>query len=237
MSKKFLYTEEMLDFLRDNISGKPLKDLTAEFNKKYGTSRSKRQILDTCYCRGWSNGLLHQKTVFPSPVVDYITAHHSGVRPREMMQKLNSTFGTTYSEEQIARFYTKHKLRSGVASTYMPIGTVVFRETEQMYYEKVKDGPNPIENWRPKHQLIWEAAHGPIPEGHIVIFLDGDRTNMDLSNLALCSKPVALMLNKKGLRFSCADATKAGVLIAQITTKILEKQKWGGKRENGTGDN
>ena len=119
----------------------------------------------------------------------------------------------------------------------MPIGTVIFRETEQMYYEKVKDGPNPIENWRPKHQLIWEDAHGSIPEGHIVIFLDGDRTNLALDNLALCSKSVALMLNKKGLRFSRADATKAGVLIAQITAKIYEKQKQGGKRENGTGDN
>lgn len=237
MSKKFLYTEEMLNFLRDNISGKPLKDLTSEFNRKYGTSRSTRQIFDTCRLRGWSNGLLHQKTVFPSPVADYITAHHSGVRPREMMQILNRIFGADYSEEQIARFYVKHGLKSGAASTYMPVGTVIFRETEQMYYEKVKDGPNPIENWRPKHQLIWEAAHGPIPEGHIVIFLDGNRSNLDLDNLALCSKPVALMLNKKGLRFSCADATKAGVLIAQITARIYEKQKKGGKGEDGTSDN
>jgi hypothetical protein len=39
-----------------------------------------------------------------------------------------------------------------------------------------------------RHNLtrrIWEEAHGPIPSGHKVIYLDGDRYNVRLSNL-LC---------------------------------------------------
>lgn len=42
--------------------------------------------------------------------------------------------------------------------------------------------------WRPKHYLIWEAANGPIPVYHHVYFIDGDRRNFRLANLAVRPK-------------------------------------------------
>jgi hypothetical protein len=36
-------------------------------------------------------------------------------------------------------------------------------------------------------RLIWEHHHGPIPSGHKVIYVDGDRYNVSLSNLACLS--------------------------------------------------
>lgn len=39
--------------------------------------------------------------------------------------------------------------------------------------------------WRPKHTLVWEKPHGPIPEGHKIEFIDGDRQNVCLENLKL----------------------------------------------------
>ena len=224
-SSKFVYTPEMLDFLQANVAGTPLKKLTEEFNKRFGADRSKRHILDACRLRGWSNGLLHHKSLFPQDVCDFIYANCKGRRAREMVPLLNKVFGTNYSEAQVSHFYTKHGITSGVASTYVPIGTVVFRKTEEMYYEKVKDGPNPAENWRPKHHLVWEAANGPIPADSVIIFLDGDRKNIALENLALCSKAVALELTRKNLRFSSADATKTGMLIAQLNTEVYKHQK------------
>lgn len=35
------------------------------------------------------------------------------------------------------------------------------------------------------NRVIWEEAHGPVPEGYEVWFVDGDRTNFDLENLEL----------------------------------------------------
>jgi hypothetical protein len=32
--------------------------------------------------------------------------------------------------------------------------------------------------WQPVHRLVWEAAHGPVPKGHVVIFKPGQRTNV-----------------------------------------------------------
>lgn len=42
--------------------------------------------------------------------------------------------------------------------------------------------------WRAKHLLIWEAAHGPVPDGHLVMFADGDPRNFCLDNLILVSR-------------------------------------------------
>lgn len=42
--------------------------------------------------------------------------------------------------------------------------------------------------WRLKHRLVWQAAHGPIPRGHTVILIDGDKRNTALSNLELITR-------------------------------------------------
>lgn len=41
--------------------------------------------------------------------------------------------------------------------------------------------------WTPLHRYIWVQAHGLVPAGHIVTFIDGDRMNVVLENLQLIS--------------------------------------------------
>ena len=70
--------------------------------------------------------------------------------------------------------------------TWRPIGT------ERLYggylQRKVTDTGYPPRDWQPVHRLIWEDANGPIPSGHVVIFKDGNRSNVALSNLELVSR-------------------------------------------------
>lgn len=39
--------------------------------------------------------------------------------------------------------------------------------------------------WVLKHRWIWEQSNGPIPDGSQIHFIDGDRTNCDISNLEM----------------------------------------------------
>ena len=39
-----------------------------------------------------------------------------------------------------------------------------------------QSGPNHL-RWRSVHELIWIEAHGPVPDGHVVVFKPGQRTN------------------------------------------------------------
>jgi hypothetical protein len=66
------------------------------------------------------------------------------------------------------------------ARNYMPIGTT--RMTKDGYLErKVTDDPKlvPARRWVAVHRLVWEAANGPVPDGHMVIFKPGMRTTVE----------------------------------------------------------
>lgn len=221
---RFFYTEEMLQFLQENVVGTPLQALADQFNARFGTHLSKDSIAACVHRRGLGNGMFHKPSVFPEEIRQFMAANCKGNRAREMVVLLNEKFGTNYTEKQISSYYRKHGLKSGVASRYVPIGTLIFRKGE-WYYEKVADGPNSNENWKSKHIMVWEEANGPVPEGHMVIFLDGDRRHYQLENLALCPYDVGLEMNHKNLRFDNAQLTETGMLIAKVNLQTRRRQK------------
>lgn len=59
--------------------------------------------------------------------------------------------------------------------TWVPVGS--YRVVEGMLERKVNDlpGPNTV-RWKPVSRLVWEAAHGPVPPGHTVVFRPGRKT-------------------------------------------------------------
>ncbi len=63
------------------------------------------------------------------------------------------------------------------ARNYVPIGST--RITRDGILErKVTDDPNlyPARRWIGVHRLVWEAEHGAIPEGYVVVFKPGHKT-------------------------------------------------------------
>ena len=78
-----------------------------------------------------------------------------------------------------------------------------------------------------KHRKVWEDHHGSIPKGHSIVFLDGDKTNYDISNLACLSKNEIARMNQNHLFTSNADLTKSGIGLTKLTNKIREVEKNG----------
>lgn len=62
---------------------------------------------------------------------------------------------------------------------YRPIGSTGIRDGYLVV--KVTDNAElyPAKRWQAVHRLVWEAAHGPIPEGHVVCFLPGRATTVE----------------------------------------------------------
>ena len=58
-----------------------------------------------------------------------------------------------------------------VPHTHRPVGS--YRVNPEGYLQqKISDEPgSPHLRWRSVHRLVWEAEHGPTPEGHVVVFL------------------------------------------------------------------
>jgi len=67
---------------------------------------------------------------------------------------------------------------SGAAQhNYVPIGTLRISQ-DGCLERKITDDPTlkPKMRWTAVHRLVWNAAHGPIPDGHIVVFRKGMKT-------------------------------------------------------------
>jgi hypothetical protein len=70
-----------------------------------------------------------------------------------------------------------------------PIGTELVDEAGYRKRKVRDDAPRgrSYRNWKFVHILVWEAAHGPVPDGYRVTFKDGDKTNLEVGNLELRS--------------------------------------------------
>jgi hypothetical protein len=87
--------------------------------------------------------------------------------------------------------------------------------------------------WKYKHVVIWEKAHGPVPKGHVIMFADGNKLNLRLSNLLMVSKKVIGVMNRCGLIFTHKDLTKTGKLVADTKILIYERQREAKRRNPG----
>ncbi|MGC4386948.1 HNH endonuclease signature motif containing protein, partial [Streptococcus suis] len=76
--------------------------------------------------------------------------------------------------------------------------------------------------WERVHLLVWREHHGPVPEGHIIVFLDGDKTNVDISNLACVNRSDIAQMNKNRYFDSDPETTKAAIGLVQLQRKVKE---------------
>lgn len=83
-------------------------------------------------------------------------------------------------------------------------------------YVKFSNSGKGRENWKPKHVWVWERAHGEIPKGYRVIFLDNSRSNFDLGNLEIVTRKEDMLLGSLGLKSGDPEITKTGLAIARL---------------------
>lgn len=180
----------------------------------------------------------------------FIKENVTGSSRKELTYMFNACFGLELGVNQITAYLKNHNLKNGLDSkfepghipankgksvggweptqfkkgnkpwNYQPVGSE--RINADGYVDiKVAD-PN---KWKAKHILVWEAANGPVPQGHVVIFGDGNKLNLDLNNLILASRKQLVMLNKHKLIQNDAELTRTGIIVADIYCKIGERKK------------
>lgn len=116
------------------------------------------------------------------------------------------------------RTHFKPGVRQGIAgSLYKPIGTE--RVSREGYRErKIHDGMPLQSRWRAVHLIEWETANGPIPKGHCLKCLDGDRSNTDPSNWKLIARGLLPRLNggkaTKGVPYDSAPPELKPTVLA-----------------------
>lgn len=102
---------------------------------------------------------------------------------------------------------------------YQPIGTEVITTDG---YIKVKIG-HP-RKWKHKHILVWEEHNGPVPESHVIKFIDGNPLNCNIENLMTITKSEHGVINRffSGASAEYQDAT---LQLARIKLAISDRTK------------
>lgn len=107
------------------------------------------------------------------------------------------------------------------AHNYLPIGSE--RLSKDGYLErKVTDDPSlvPARRWEFVHRIMWKQAYGPIPDGHMVEFRDGNKTHLTLENFELLSR--AEHMRRHTIHRYPAEVKQAIRLVGKLKRKIRE---------------
>lgn len=193
------------------------------------------------------------KSIFTDEIKEFVYANYKGIGPAEMARILNDKFKTNYSKQQLKSYYANHNLNSGITG-YFEKGHIPFNKgikgkcaagCEKTWFKKghtpvnhkpvgseriSKDGYIEIKvaepnKWMLKHRFVWEKENGPLSKGMVIRFLDGNKTNCDIENLAIVSRAEHIEITRNNLHSSNPKVSKVGVNIAKLNCVVRERGK------------
>lgn len=201
-----LFTDGQFEFIKENVTGRLNQELADLINEKFGLQITAKQMNTFKKNHGLVSGL--------------DCRFKKGSVPAN-----KGTKGVYNVGGNRTSFKPGHK-----PLNYKPVG---YERVDRDGYTlvKVSDDGAWHERWRHKHKVIWEEANGPIPEGHVVLFADQDRSNIVLDNLILIPQSSLSIVNRRGLLFKDADLTKTGLIMADIYKKVGERKRSDDKKK------
>lgn len=177
--KRRVWTDSELELLRREYADTPTAELAKQLD------RSETQV----YSKAQALGLKKSPEYLASPAAcrlrrgDKVGASYRFPEGHVPWNKGKSYSAGGRSAE--TRFKPGHR-----PQTWVPVGTEAL-DKDGYRKRKVRDDAPPgwsRRNWKYVHVLLWEEHHGPVPPGHAVIFINGDKTDIRIDNLALASR-------------------------------------------------
>lgn len=175
-------------------------------------------------------------TITPKQVLAFKKNHHlhSGLEGKFKKGSVPYIKGKKLEEvltpEGLERSKTTRYKKGNIPWTRKPIGTISKARDGYLWIKyRESRGNKGRDGWMQLHRYIWQQHNGPIPDGHIVIFLDGNRENCDIRNLAAVSKAEHIEMTRSELRSGDPDLTATGIAVAKLITTTREKKKGAAK--------
>jgi hypothetical protein len=112
-------------------------------------------------------------------------------------------------------------------SSWRPVGTYTINPEGHLDI-KVNDDPGPRHvRWKPVYRVVWEAAHGPVPDGHLVVFKPGratlEPTHITLDAVELVTR--AEHMRRNSIHTLPPELKEVAILRGAINSVITKKLK------------
>lgn len=113
-------------------------------------------------------------------------------------------------------------LSGRAAVVAQPIGAE--RISKDGYRERKANNDLPFQRrWRAVHIIEWEAVNGPLPDGHMIVFRDGNKQNVSLDNLEMITR--AENMRRNSYHRYPKEIALAIQLRGALTRKIRDVEK------------
>lgn len=202
----YKWTEEVIQFMIDNYEGRDNIELANMVNERFHLNTNGDRISNVKSNLQRRRGINLRTGINRGCIEKGNIPFNKGKKWSEYL-----------SEEQQEKSKKTWFKKGGVSLNHREVGSE--RITVDGIHEIKVAEPNV---WKQKHRLIYESVYGEIPKKHKVIFADGNRDNLDISNLLLVSNAEELIMNRRHLITSDIELTKSGVNVAKLILKTAE---------------
>lgn len=162
------FTLEERQYIRDNAKGHTVQELSDMMFEEFGKRFTLKQIQSYKKHNGIVSGLTGR--------ID------KGGKTRD---------GKPIDEDMLQKMLDRRWQPGQVSPNKEDVGTIV---TNIYGYKKIKLADPDV--WDYLHWHIWKQHNGEIPKGHIVTFINGDKSDCRIENLALCSREANIRINQ-----------------------------------------
>lgn len=216
------FTDEITAFIITNHKGTGHIEMTRLVNDRFGTAFTVGQV----------NGFYGRNHLNSGVTGRFEPGHEPANKGKRWNEYMSPEAQKSVQRTQFKKDHLPHNTK--------PIG---YERVDADGYIEVKVRMRPShsiknDNFVLKHRLIWEQAHGPIPDDCIVIFKDGNKRNFDLDNLMLITRAQNAVMNKNHLRTDVPEYIETSLLLADIACarrKQRERRKQNGRASTAPG--
>ena len=163
---------------------------------------------------------------------DFIRANGDHLTTDELWQALETAFHRGHPKQSVRTMAKKLGVKKDGSARTRALQnraghSKVGDETVMGLYEyvKVAEHGSFYKAWKRKQVVVWERIHGPVPKGHCVIFLNGNRRDYSTDNLACVSNAIlGKMQNGRGksLYSENGAVTRTALKVCELDLKLKE---------------
>lgn len=224
--------------MRAHYAEGTIEDTICAYREAFGITRSEGALRTMAFNLGLGKGL-HIRSAPPVTVRKvfwsrepekqaWMDEHDRGQCTAQLSEAFADKFGFPLSRTQITQWRSANgrQVKPSTASNYEhPVGTV--REMKGYLVVKVEEQPSvpgSKDNWHFVHVLEWEKANGrKLPEGHVVMFADGDHRNFDPDNLVAVSRRLMCPLNNPSTpSWHDRESLESAIAFVKLGMKMRE---------------
>lgn len=174
--------------------------------------------------------------VYTDAEIQFLKDNSAGISRQELTDRFNTEFGLHQTKSQIQDWCSRHGIKGRSkreSSQKYKIGDELVLIGEVMVIQSTEPNVPILKRVEYKKRILWREAHGDIPKNHLLIFLDGNKMNCTLENLACVPLTWMRILNQNGWLNGDAEVTKTALKWCELHYAISVKSGNRYVKQNG----